>query len=421
MPIGEGMIAIGGELYFCANDGVHGYELWKTDGTSEGTVLVADIAEGIFSSSPAHLAAANGMLFFRASDGISGEEPWVHLPSLGATFLLQDIAPGIASSHAWDFTPSSRGVFFAADDGTTGTELWLLPGAVSAEPRNAVPAILELTFAPDPVQMGSEVSLSAAFRDGDWYSYAGGESYAHGAVVDWDGSGVTGPATVEQTPGGGIIKDSHVYAEPGTYTVVVRVSDHLGEEAMASGSLVVTVERVPAAVRDLDCHRVPAGVTLTWTNRASDYDAIEIRRDGGLLASLPGDSESFTDTSVAASVYSYAVTSLYAGVPALSSPGCTVETMSTLFVRGETNADGEVDLSDAVATLKYLFTGGTTPGCLDAADADDNDVVDMSDAIRLLKYLFGGLAPPPAPFPDCSSEPDPDDGLSCERHVPCGL
>src|SRR5687768_11768787 len=65
-----------GAWYFAADDGVRGRELWRSDGTSEGTTLVRDILPGSGSSSPAHLRAANGRLFFTASDGVTAFEPW---------------------------------------------------------------------------------------------------------------------------------------------------------------------------------------------------------------------------------------------------------------------------------------------------------------------------------------------------------
>ena len=83
-----------------------------------------------------------------------------------------------------------------------------------------------------------------------------------------------------------------------------------------------------------------------------------------------------------------------------------------IFVRGDSNDDGEVDLSDAVTTLNHLFMGGVHPSCLDAADCDDDGVVNITDPIFLLQFLFLGGVEPSAPFP----EPGPDgtdDGLRC--------
>jgi len=70
---------------------------------------------------------------------------------------------------------------------------------------------------------------------------------------------------------------------------------------------------------------------------------------------------------------------------------------ASAFVRGDSNDDGTLDLSDARYTLDFLFLGGLPPICLDAADTNDDGEVDISDAVRALSYLFVGAEPPPPP------------------------
>lgn len=71
------------------------------------------------------------------------------------------------------------------------------------------------------------------------------------------------------------------------------------------------------------------------------------------------------------------------------------------FLRGDSNADGKLDLSDSVATLNYLFIGGAEPTCLDASDANDDEKVDISDGIYTLTFLFLGGDPIPSPTSLC--------------------
>lgn len=82
------------------------------------------------------------------------------------------------------------------------------------------------------------------------------------------------------------------------------------------------------------------------------------------------------------------------------------------FVRGDSTADGKLDISDPVATLGYLFLGRAIAACIDALDADDTGVVNISDPIYLLNYLFSGGAAPLPPFPDAGIDSS-NDTLTC--------
>jgi hypothetical protein len=94
----------------------------------------------------------------------------------------------------------------------------------------------------------------------------------------------------------------------------------------------------------------------------------------------------------------------------------------TAFQRGDTNADGAVDISDAVAILNYLFGTKVLP-CLDAADVDGSGTLELTDAVRLLRYLFLGTEAPAEPFGKCGIPQAGPGGkaaaMGCEEHSPC--
>jgi ELWxxDGT repeat protein len=66
--------AVGNTLYFTADDGINGNELWKSDGTASGTVMVKDINYGTGGSYPRDFTAIGNTLCFTANDGYSGIE-----------------------------------------------------------------------------------------------------------------------------------------------------------------------------------------------------------------------------------------------------------------------------------------------------------------------------------------------------------
>jgi hypothetical protein len=77
------------------------------------------------------------------------------------------------------------------------------------------------------------------------------------------------------------------------------------------------------------------------------------------------------------------------------------------FVRGDADDDGDVELSDAIRLLDYLFRRGDPLSCEDAADANDDGRVGVTDAVVILKRLYdGGALPPPFPVPGVDPTPD---------------
>ena len=95
------------------------------------------------------------------------------------------------------------------------------------------------------------------------------------------------------------------------------------------------------------------------------------------------------------------------------------------FHRGDVNGDSNLDISDAVGTLEYLFAGNAAPGCLEASDFNNDRTVDISDAVASLNYLFAGGEPPATPGPPestCGSDPDEEGSpgdLGCADYSGC--
>ena len=131
------MINIDNGLYFRA-DSSAGIELWRSDGTTEGTLLVKDIRTGTASSVPQDLVNVNGSLFFTANDGTTGLELWKS-DGTSSTMRVTDIFGGAGDSMG---SESANGPFaavvakhgivlFAANDGISGLELWKSDGTDS--------------------------------------------------------------------------------------------------------------------------------------------------------------------------------------------------------------------------------------------------------------------------------------------------
>jgi ELWxxDGT repeat protein len=127
-----GLVHGDGVLFFAANDGVHGTELWKSSGTGgSGTVRVRDIARGLESSGPTELTMVGDRLFFLADDDVRGRALWASDSTEAGTYLVKRVLPIDASDGEGQTLVAYKDrLYFSTvvPDGTDGYELWTSDG-----------------------------------------------------------------------------------------------------------------------------------------------------------------------------------------------------------------------------------------------------------------------------------------------------
>lgn len=163
-------IVYNNKIIFNANDGINGSELWESNGTEEGTKLVADIQPGgtTNSGNPQNMIAYKGKLFFQANNGnaLNGAELFVYDGS--AVSLFADIKVGTGSSIPQAFSIFNDTLFFQAQDtaSTTG-RLYKTDGVNAPTIINNTLAVAQYT-----ATLGNQLIFSGGASSSNYQLYA---------------------------------------------------------------------------------------------------------------------------------------------------------------------------------------------------------------------------------------------------------
>ncbi|MEP7317313.1 MAG: ELWxxDGT repeat protein [Panacibacter sp.] len=203
------LTAVGNTLYFLTNVS----RLWKTDGTLAGTSMIIDFRATYFYSTDflGQLTNLNGTLFFTTGiDNNNGTELWKSDGTLAGTIMVKDINPGTGSSRPGNLTVVNGKLYFSAFDGS-GLHLWSTDGTMAGTQPvvNTIGAVLPQTDI-TPLTVINNVlffNASTAATGAEVYEYDPANSAAGIGLVKDINQGTAGSNPVKITAVG----DKNIY------------------------------------------------------------------------------------------------------------------------------------------------------------------------------------------------------------------
>jgi ELWxxDGT repeat protein len=240
LPLVE-LTTVGSQVFFVTS-GPTGRELWRTDGTPEGTREVKDIRPqsqtGLEAGTPpTALTAVDGLLYFAVNDGVSGEELWRSDGTAEGTVRVADLVPGGGSSNPRAFTPFGGGLLVVARDEAAG-----------AEPRVLVPSSVTCPIVPRQEATspaGASVTYAALLADGLPASTPIQYSHPAGSVFPLGSTEVQATA---QAPGYRVTRCTFIVTV--SDTTAPALDCPAGKVVQATDAHGATVEYSPAQVTD---------------------------------------------------------------------------------------------------------------------------------------------------------------------------
>ena len=376
----EPPVVLGENLIFVASDAEHGTEIWKSDGTESGTILLKDIRSGTNGSAPSQLTVCGKYVYFTANNGTSGIELWRTDGTSSGTIIVKDIYAGATGSDADKLTTVGNTLYFIADNGSSGTELWKSDGTSAGTVM-----VKDIWSGVNP-SCGWSSELAAV---GNTLYFSA--QTAEGNYELWKSDGTSNGTTFVKE-----IRSGNVGSYPANLTAVgntlyftaddSNIGTELWKSDGTSAGTVLVRDVCSGATGSIPAELIAVGSTLYFTANNST-NGTELWKSNGtssgtvMVRDIYANASSSTPTELVAmgSTVYFAATNGTNGVELWKSDGTSNGTVMVKDIRSSTNSSNPLQLTVVGNTLYFAANDGTNGIELWKSDGTANGTVMVKD------------------------------------------